>query len=76
MAKAGRRLRDPNSRTARHYAAALGFGIAPTSLLCDRLMNKYLSLDLHAKAEQALDALCDRKLAILSNGRPAVTFER
>jgi 2-haloacid dehalogenase len=43
-------------------------GISPTSSLCDRLMNKYLSLDLHAEAEQAL--LRDHKLAVLSNGSP------
>jgi 2-haloalkanoic acid dehalogenase type II len=45
-------------------------GIAPDSSLCDRLMDKYLKLDLHAEAEQALDVLRDHKLAILSNGSP------
>jgi len=45
-------------------------GIAPAPSLCDRLMNKYLNLDLHEEAEQALESLRDYKLAILSNGSP------
>ena len=45
-------------------------GIAPTPSLCDRLMNKYLNLDLHEEAEQALASLREYKLAILSNGSP------
>ncbi len=45
-------------------------GIAPVPSLCDPLMNKYLSLDLHAEAERALDAVDAYKLAILSNGSP------
>jgi 2-haloacid dehalogenase len=47
-------------------------GIAPAPSLCDRLMNKYLNLDLHPEAEQALESLRDHKLAILSNGSPAM----
>jgi len=45
-------------------------GIVPVSSQCDRLMNKYLNLDLYEEAEQALEALRDYKLAILSNGSP------
>jgi 2-haloacid dehalogenase len=45
-------------------------GLAPGPSLCDRLMNKYLHLDLHEEAEQALQSLRDHKLAILSNGSP------
>jgi len=45
-------------------------GIAPTSLLCDELMDGYLHLDLYAEAQQALESLRDHKLAILSNGSP------
>ena len=45
-------------------------GIAAGSSLCDRLMNKYLHLDLHEEAGQALESLRDHKLAILSNGSP------
>jgi 2-haloacid dehalogenase len=55
--------------------AALDFsltavGIAPSSSLCDRLMSKYLHLDLYEEAEQALESLRDYKLAVLSNGSP------
>jgi 2-haloacid dehalogenase len=45
-------------------------GIAPTSLLCDELMDAYLHLDLYAEAPQALESLRAHKLAILSNGSP------
>jgi 2-haloacid dehalogenase len=45
-------------------------GIAPDPSICDRLMNKYLDLNLHEEAEQALESLRDYKLAILSNGSP------
>jgi len=47
-------------------------GIAPEPLLCERLMNKYLNLDLYPEAIQALEGLRDYKLAILSNGSPAM----
>jgi 2-haloacid dehalogenase len=55
--------------------AALDFslmsvGIAPSVSLCDPLMSKYLHLDLHEEAEQALQSLRDYKLAVLSNGSP------
>jgi 2-haloacid dehalogenase len=50
----------------------ISVGIAPASSLCDRLMNKYLNLDLHEEAQEALELLRDYKLAILSNGSPAM----
>src|ERR1700761_4690654 len=37
-----------------------------------RIMDKYLHLDLYPDALAALDAMKDRKLAILSNGSPAM----
>jgi 2-haloacid dehalogenase len=50
---------------------ALGsVGIAPAAPLCDRLMAKYLDLDLYPEAREALTALAGYKLAILSNGSP------
>ncbi len=45
-------------------------GVAPTSSLCDRLMSRYLSLDLYPEAQDALAALKGYRLAILSNGSP------
>jgi 2-haloacid dehalogenase len=44
--------------------------VAPAAALCDRLMNKYLQLDLYQEAQQALASLRDYPLAILSNGSP------
>lgn len=38
----------------------------------ERIMEKYLHLDLYPDAKQALAALQDRKLAILSNGSPGM----
>ncbi len=43
-------------------------GVAADPQLCERLMAKYLDLDLYPEAREALDALAGRKLAILSNG--------
>jgi 2-haloacid dehalogenase len=43
-------------------------GVVAEPTLCDRLMAKYLDLDLYPEARDALDALAGRKLAILSNG--------
>jgi 2-haloacid dehalogenase len=45
-------------------------GITPAASLCDRLMDRYLHLDLHEEAAQALESLRDYQLAILSNGSP------
>jgi 2-haloacid dehalogenase len=50
-------------------------GVAPRPALCDRLMAKYLDLDLYPEARQALDALKGLKLAILSNGSPKMLDE-
>src|ERR1700735_3464133 len=43
-------------------------GIEPDPALCERLMGKYLELDLHEDSRVALDELDDYELAILSNG--------
>jgi 2-haloacid dehalogenase len=43
-------------------------GITAEPALCERLMAKYLDLDLYPEARQALDALTGPRLAILSNG--------
>jgi 2-haloacid dehalogenase len=45
-------------------------GVKPEPSLCDRLMEKYLDLDLYPEAREALAALKGHKLAILSNGSP------
>jgi 2-haloacid dehalogenase len=47
-------------------------GIEPAPSLCNRLMSRYLHLDLYEEAEQALRSLRDYKLAILSNGSPSM----
>jgi 2-haloacid dehalogenase len=57
------------TRAALEFSLA-SVGLAPHPSLCDRLMNKYLHLDLHEEAEQALASLRDYRLAILSNGSP------
>jgi 2-haloacid dehalogenase len=45
-------------------------GVTPTPDLCEKLMAKYLDLDLYPEARQALNAVAGYKLAILSNGSP------
>ncbi len=45
-------------------------GVTPTAALCEKLMAKYLELDLYPEALRALTALGGYKLAILSNGSP------
>jgi 2-haloacid dehalogenase len=57
------------TRAALEFALT-SVGIAPTSSLCDELMDGYLHLDLYAEAPQALESLREHKLAILSNGSP------
>jgi 2-haloacid dehalogenase len=57
------------TRAALEFALT-SVGIAPTSSLCDELMDGYLHLDLYAETPQALESLRDHKLAILSNGSP------
>jgi 2-haloacid dehalogenase len=43
-------------------------GLKPTADIFDRIMDKYVDLDLYPDAKQALTGLKGRKLAILSNG--------
>ncbi len=57
------------TRAALEFALT-SVGIAPSTSLCDELMERYLHLDLYAEAQQALESLRDHKLAILSNGSP------
>jgi 2-haloacid dehalogenase len=47
-------------------------GIVPEPSICNSLMSKYLDLDLHPEAREALNALAGYKLAILSNGSPGM----
>jgi 2-haloacid dehalogenase len=56
-------------------AESLAYTLRVLGLSCDadsfaRLMDKYLHLDLYPDALEALGAMKDRKLAILSNGSP------
>ncbi len=45
-------------------------GVTLTTALCEKLMAKYLDLDLYPEVRRALTALSTYKLAILSNGSP------
>jgi 2-haloacid dehalogenase len=45
-------------------------GLKPDAAALERLMDKYLHLDLYPDALASLAAMTDRKLAILSNGSP------
>jgi len=47
-------------------------GLAHDNDVFDRIMDKYLHLDLYADATTTLAAMRNRKLAILSNGSPAI----
>ena len=47
-------------------------GLTSDAATFDRIMDKYLSLDLYPDALAALSAMKDRKLAILSNGSPSM----
>ena len=47
-------------------------GLAHDKDVFERIMEKYLRLDLYPDAKPALAAMRDRKLAILSNGSPAM----
>jgi 2-haloacid dehalogenase len=56
---------------------ALAYTLRSLGLTCDAatfdgIMSKYLSLDLYPDARAALNAMKDHKLAILSNGSPAM----
>ena len=57
----------PVTRAALEFALE-SVGVLPTPTLCDRLMEKYLDLDLYPEAREALASLNGYKLAILSNG--------
>ncbi|HVJ55301.1 MAG TPA: haloacid dehalogenase type II [Aliidongia sp.] len=59
----------PVTRAALEFSLK-SVGIEPDGTVQDRLMTKYLSLDLHPEARQALDQLSRYKLGILSNGSP------
>ena len=59
----------PVTRAALEFSLR-SVGVEPDAAICDPLMNKYLSLDLHAEARQALGEMSGHKLAILSNGSP------
>jgi 2-haloacid dehalogenase len=54
----------------RHACAALKLDLADAQVAA--LMQQYLQLELYAEAREALVALSGRKLAILSNGSPAM----
>ena len=47
-------------------------GLSCDAVSFDRIMDKYLSLDLYPDALAALSAMKDRRLAILSNGSPSM----
>jgi 2-haloacid dehalogenase len=47
-------------------------GLEHDSSVFERIMDKYLHLDLYPEAAAALEAMRDRKLAILSNGSPGM----
>ena len=59
----------PVTRAALEFSLR-AVGVEPDASVCDPLMHKYLNLDLHAEARQALDQMSEHKLAILSNGSP------
>jgi 2-haloacid dehalogenase len=68
-----RRYQDFSAVTAE----SLAYTLRVLGLSCDegafaRIMDKYLHLDLYPDALTALGAMRDRKLAILSNGSPAM----
>lgn len=57
------------TRESLQYTLAL-LGLKPDADIFDRIMDKYVHLDLYPDAKQALASLKGRKLAILSNGSP------
>jgi 2-haloacid dehalogenase len=59
------------TRDALAYTLRL-LGLTSDAATFDRIMDKYLHLDLYPDALAALEAMRDRKLAILSNGSPAM----
>jgi 2-haloacid dehalogenase len=68
-----RRYQDFSAVTRDSLAYTLRvLGLAHDNDVFDRIMDKYLHLDLYADATTALAAMRNRKLAILSNGSPAM----
>jgi 2-haloacid dehalogenase len=68
-----RRYQDFSAVTRDSLAYTLRVpGLAHDNDVFDRIMDKYLHLDLYADATTALAAMRNRKLAILSNGSPAM----
>jgi len=68
-----RRYQDFSVVTRESLAYTLRvLGLAHDNDVFDRIMDKYLHLDLYADATTALAAMRNRKLAILSNGSPAM----
>lgn len=66
-----RRYRDFHAITRDSLAYTLRvLGLTYDDAAFARIMEKYLHLDLYPEAMAALEALTDRKLAILSNGSP------
>lgn len=59
------------TRASLEFALAT-VGVEASQALCDRLMHKYLDLDLYPEARDALTSLRAFKLAILSNGSPGM----
>jgi 2-haloacid dehalogenase len=68
-----RRYQDFAAVTRDSLAYTLrALGLEHDSSVFERIMDKYLHLDLYPDAMAALTAMRDRKLAILSNGSPAM----
>ena len=68
-----RRYQDFSAVTRESLAYTLRvLGLAHDNDVFERIMDKYLHLDLYADATTALAAMRNRKLAILSNGSPAM----
>ena len=66
-----RRYRDFHAITRDSLAYTLRvLGLTYDDAVFARIMEKYLHLDLYPEATTALEAMKDRKLAILSNGSP------
>jgi 2-haloacid dehalogenase len=68
-----RRYQDFSAVTRESLAYTLRvLGLAHDNDVFERIMDKYLNLDLYPDATAALAAMRNRKLAILSNGSPAM----
>ncbi|MDR3464835.1 MAG: haloacid dehalogenase type II [Xanthobacteraceae bacterium] len=68
-----RRYEDFSAITRNSLAYTLKLlGLKYEDALFERIMNKYIHLDLYPDARQTLETLRGRRLAILSNGSPAM----